>query len=349
MCDTEIRTQIHKQVATIELCRPKALHSLNLAMVEQITTALRSWEHDPTIEAIIIVARGGKGFCAGGDVRQAREFMLTEDPRVEDFFHAEYRMNAYMASYPKPLVALVDGVVMGGGMGLSGHCNYRVISPKTFGAMPEAAIGFCPDVGMTGFYRDTLNDPVLSNFILGLGWHMQASDLRWAGFATHVCADMDALEAEIYEHGLEQALSNLPEIELEESWLATHAAEIQTIGMQSWEQLAPAILQSSFAEQAQRYLEQANPESLVATQMLVEAVAETRGVQASIYAEYLVGKVLRYRPNFVEGVRAVLVDKDKNPNFSPAILDEVSTEFRHEVASALEQVPVQDWLSPRSS
>lgn len=346
MCDTEIRTQVHKKVATIELWRPAALHSLNLAMVEQITTALRNWEHDPAIEAVIIVARGGKGFCAGGDVRQARELILANDPGVEDFFHEEYRLNSYMASYPKPVAALIDGVVMGGGMGLSGHCDYRIISPKTFGAMPEAAIGFCPDVGMTGFYRDALKDPALSNFILALGWHMQASDLYWAGFATHVCADMEALEPDIYERGLRTALDSLPEVELEESWLAAHAAEIQSIGMQPWEQLAPALLQASFGEQIQNFLAQANPESLVATQMLVEAVAETSGVDTSIYAEYLVGRVLRYRPNFLEGVRAVLVDKDKTPSFSPATLDEVSTAFREEIATALEQLSAQDWLQP---
>lgn len=343
-----IRTQVHGQVGTIELWRPKALHSLNMPMVTAITAALQQWEHDPEIQEIIIVARGGKGFCAGGDVRYAREAMQAGDPAVEDFFQAEYRMDAYIAGYPKPIAALVDGIVMGGGMGLAAHCTYRVISPQTLGAMPETAIGFAPDVGMTAWLRDACHDVGLSTFLLGLGWHMQAADLQWIGFATHVATDMEQLEADIYTQGLQAALTALeatPQPELAESQLAVHAAEISRICTQSWPEIQADLARTKLAADAEKFLRQANPESLVATSLLVEHVAHQEGIASALYAEYAVGHYMRHRPNFSEGVRAVLVDKDKNPQFTPATLKEIEPEFAATVSTLLADANQQRWLA----
>lgn len=347
MSEALIKTNQHGPVGVIELWRPKALHSLNVEMVVDIMAALQRWENQDDIAEVIIVARGGKGFCAGGDVRYARERMLADDPAVEDFFQQEYQMNSYMSQYPKPIAALVNGVVMGGGMGLSAHCKYRIISPDTFGAMPEAAIGFTPDVGMTYWFYQALGDVGLSNFILGLGWHLQAPDLVWAGYATHVATDFERLEEDIYELGLEETLAQLPQVELAESQLAELAPQLSKIGIKPWAEIPAALMELPLAEDAQRFIEQANPESLVATALLVDAVAQCTSLDDALYAEYAVGKVLRDSPNFLEGVRAVLVDKDRTAKFEPATIAEVTDDFRQAVRQALAQASEQDWLAKK--
>ena len=145
--DLHISTTGH--LGRITLDRPRAINALSLEMIEGITAALTAWRADPAIGVVLIEGAGEKGFCSGGDVRAARALVLEGRPdEAERYFATEYRMNALIAGYPKPLVALTHGIVMGGGIGIAGHCGMRITQPGARFAMPESAIGFFADVGV---------------------------------------------------------------------------------------------------------------------------------------------------------------------------------------------------------
>ena len=138
-----------ERLGRISLNRPEAINALNLEMIETITAALLSWREDAQISAVLVDGHGPKGFCAGGDVRAVRAHVLAGTPELADaYFAAEYRMNGLIAAYPKPLIAVTHGVVMGGGIGIAGHCGFRITQPGARFAMPESAIGFFGDVGV---------------------------------------------------------------------------------------------------------------------------------------------------------------------------------------------------------
>src|SRR6478609_11919949 len=180
--DVLIRRQ--GSVGHISLNRPKALHALTQAMCEAISAALLDWRHDPGVAAVILDHAEGRGFCAGGDVAMVRRSALEDGGASgRAFFHAEYRMNHLLFTYPKPAVAFMDGVTMGGGVGLALPCRYRIASENTLFAMPEGAIGLFPDVG-AGWYLSRLPGR-LGAFLALTGARLDGAECRWAGLATH--------------------------------------------------------------------------------------------------------------------------------------------------------------------
>ena len=145
-----VNVSVRNSTGLLELNRPKALNSLNPRMVDLITDALEKWADDPDVHRVIIYSSSPKAFCAGGDVRLVREEITGGSYKAGDkFFLDEYEMNNALANFPKPVVALIDGVAMGGGLGISAHGSHRVITENALAAMPEMVIGFSPDVGMT--------------------------------------------------------------------------------------------------------------------------------------------------------------------------------------------------------
>lgn len=144
-----VLVSIRNHTGVIELNRPRALNSLNPEMLDIIRQALSQWRHNDEVEQVLVYSNSPKAFCAGGDVRAARDGVLAEKwAEVDEFFEGEYALNGDIAEYPKPYIAVIDGVAMGGGLGISAHGSHRVVTEKAFASMPEMAIGYVTDVGI---------------------------------------------------------------------------------------------------------------------------------------------------------------------------------------------------------
>jgi enoyl-CoA hydratase len=190
----EVLLHRHGAVGHISLNRPKALHALTQAMCEAMGEQLLAWRADDGIEAVVIDHAEGRGFCAGGDVMLVRRSALENGGAAgRAFFHAEYRLNHLLFTYPKPVVAFMDGVTMGGGVGISQPARFRIATQNTLFAMPEGAIGLFPDVG-AGWYLPRLKGRT-GVFMALTGARLDGAECLWAGLATHYLASEDLAEA----------------------------------------------------------------------------------------------------------------------------------------------------------
>lgn len=320
----------------ITLHRPKALNSLNHEMVRLIRAALDNWRNDPAIAQVVIVSGSERAFCAGGDVRTVREEGLRGDYLSGDeFFRDEYDMNYELATYPKPLIAFIDGVAMGGGLGVSSHGSHRVITSKAWAAMPEMVIGFVPDVGMTHMMTHMAGpgrtpSTALGTFLAVTGWHLSAADMMAVGMATHhVAATQEELLSAIDAQGPD-AITNFAAPLEAASLLAPHFDAIErSFGFGTWEEIQAAVAAESqeFQQLVAEHVAKANPLSVVAAVLACHRAGES-DLRPALDNELRLGMELRRSPNFAEGVRAVLVDKDRDSHFDPATFDAITDEQR---------------------
>ncbi len=315
-------------VGRLTLNRPRALHSLSHAMCEAMSAALLEWRDDPSVQAVILDhADGTRGFCAGGDVVAVRRSVL-EDGGVAGraFFHAEYRLNHLLHTYPKPVIAFMDGVTMGGGVGIALPCRYRVATENTAFAMPEGAIGLFPDVG-AGFYLSRLKGQ-LGKFLALTAARLDGAECLWAGLATHYLASDDLDEAK-------QAIAKEPgaagEI-LADLSSPPPPARLERNAERIDRLFAPATLEgilealaadpSDWAGKELKAVKAKCPTTAkVALRQIATAPAD---FAAEMAREYALATRMIARPDFVEGVRAVLVDKDNAPRWKPARAEDVS-------------------------
>lgn len=324
----EILTTRQGPLGIITLNRPRALHSLTLGMCEAMGAALLEWRGDPAVAAVLIEHAGGtRGFCAGGDVVSVRASALTDGGlAARAFFLAEYRLNHLLYTYSKPAIAFMDGVTMGGGVGIALPARYRVATENTLLAMPEGAIGLFPDVG-AGLYLSRLPGQ-LGKFLALTAARLDGAECLWAGLATHYLKAEDLAEAKeaIAREPLAAAdilkdLSTPPP----PARLARNAEKIDRL-------FAPATLEGIIAALANDPSEWAGKElkavsskcptsAKVALRQLADASAD---FAAEMALEYRLAARMIQRPDFAEGVRAVLVDKDNTPNWSPARPEDVS-------------------------
>ena len=341
-----ISTLVEGRTGIIELDRPKALNSLNPEMIAGIREAVDAWLDDAAIEQVLIRSSSERAFCAGGDVRSvAEEDAAGLHQSGDEFFTAEYGLNRRLATYPKPIVAIWQGVVMGGGFGISAHGSHRVVGPKVIAAMPEAAIAFVPDVGMThrlnnltppeGYAEKLPEAGALAVFLGTTGWRMNSADLLATGLATHYAPDPQAFGDAVGAKGFARALredAQEPATALadgalaEPSNLVANAQLISEIfGGETWLDIERALAAASAPNEAgQRFLDdvraavkKANPTSLVAITEIMRHARHT-DLATALRNEFAVGAALRRDPNFPEGIRAVLVDKDQSPQFEPS-------------------------------
>lgn len=165
-----VKVSVRNHTGVIELDRPRALNSLNPEMLDIIRQALSQWREDENVQQVLVHSRNPKAFCAGGDVRAARDGVLEERwGQVDEFFEKEYKLNGDIAEYPKPYISVIDGVVMGGGLGISAHGSHRIVTDKAFASMPEMAIGYITDVGVAYMAQRMIgtrgkSDPALAKF-----------------------------------------------------------------------------------------------------------------------------------------------------------------------------------------
>nr|XP_054492202.1 3-hydroxyisobutyryl-CoA hydrolase, mitochondrial isoform X4 [Agelaius phoeniceus] len=276
----------------ITLNRPKALNALNLPMIQKIYPQIKTWEQDPETFLIIIKGTGGKAFCAGGDIRAITEAGKVGDKLIQDFFIGEYRLNNAIGTCKKPYVALIDGITMGGGVGVSVHGHFRVATEKTVFAMPETAIGLFPDVG-GGYFLPRLSGKI--GYYLALtGCRLKGRDVLKAGIATHF------VESE-----------KLP------------ALEKDLIALKSPSKEKIADLLNSYH---MKTINKMSPTSLKLTLRQLREGA-SMSLQEVLRMEYRLSQACMKGHDFYEGVRAVLIDKDQSPKWKPAALEEVSDEF----------------------
>lgn len=292
----------------IELRRPQALNALNPEMIALIRQALESWRDDERVTQVLIYAPE-RSFCAGGDVRAMRELHLEGKAEQADaFFRQEYEVNHLIATYPKPYAALIDGVVMGGGLGISAHGTYRLITDNAFASMPEMAIGFVTDVGMTKVLQD-LTGRAMGRFLALTGYRLNAADMLFTGVATHKVSSADP-EAFI--------CGALEPPTVEDAPLASMVPDIEaTFDFDTWEEIDAALQahpNEEFVSVTRELLASASPHSLQLTAALLADNAET-DLRTALENEFEAGRIARAHPDFVEGVRAVLVDKTRDAQF----------------------------------
>ncbi|MDQ0758245.1 enoyl-CoA hydratase/isomerase family protein [Streptomyces canus] len=329
MTDTaaaEILADVHRGVGRILLNRPKALNALTTDMVAAIDRRLAEWEGTP-LSAVVLASTSTKAFCAGGDIRTIREHSLAGDAEAsERFFASEYRLNARIAEYPVPVVSLIDGLCMGGGLGLSVHGGFRVVTERAVLAMPETGIGFFPDVGASYFLPRL---PGAIGMYLGLTGHrLDAADTLYTGLATHfVPADgLDAVGDALAENPgdpVDVVLNRLgSRSPAAESRLAEARGEVDwAFGAATLGEIEKRLrhLDTPWAAGALAALESASPQSLEITHALLSR-GRQRTLRECLAAELALARTTIRTPDFLEGVRAALVDKDRTPDWQRVAL-----------------------------
>ncbi|XP_059198682.1 3-hydroxyisobutyryl-CoA hydrolase, mitochondrial [Centropristis striata] len=331
----------------ITMNRPKVLNALNMTMVKQIYPQLKKWESDSDTDIVIIKGAGGKAFCAGGDIRAVTEAGKVGDPLAQDFFREEYTLNNAIGTCRKPYIALIDGITMGGGVGLSVHGRFRVATEKTLFAMPETAIGLFPDVG-GGYFLPRLQGK-LGLFLALTGFRLKGRDVQRAGVATHFVESnkIPELEKELVDLKSPSAedVSRVLDSFQKQSSLDSEKAFVLEKHMSDIDRLfssssVEGIMQnlkadgSEFATKQAATLSRMSPTSLKLTyRQLQEGAALS--LQDVLVMEYRLSQACMRGCDFYEGVRAVLVDKDQNPKWKPPTLEEVSEQMVDQSFSSL--------------
>ena len=310
------------RVGRLVLNRPRALNALDLAMIRSIRDALEHWRSVPEVHAVVIEGAGGRAFCAGGDIRAIRQHAIGgEHDAVEAFFTAEYALNRTIAEYPKAYVALIDGICMGGGIGLSVHGTARVATEAAVFAMPETAIGFFPDIGAS-FVLPRL--PGSLGLYLGLtGARLQGSDAVHAGLATHFLPKerVAALSAALATDGvavLAEHAAPLPEFSLARQ----RGAIDRCFGADSVEAILRALAAEpgDWARETLATLRTMSPSAVMWSFEIIRAGAH-RSLAACLDAELKLTRHITRHPDFHEGVRAMVVDKDRSPRWLPPSIE----------------------------
>lgn len=309
----------------ITLNRPKALNALTLGMVRLIHPQLTAWAQDEAISCVIIQGTGDRAFCAGGDIRALHDWGKAGDRQQIDLFAEEYRMNTAIKEFPKPFVALMDGINMGGGVGLSVHGSHRVATERLLFAMPETGIGLFPDVGGTYFLPRC---PGEIGMYLGLtGSRIKAADAIYAGIAdTFVPSDaLDALLASLCEGVAPDAAIGAVSQELEIAPLSAMRAEIdQHFALSSVDAVLKSLTASG-SDWCLKMVSTIESKSPLSTRVTFEQIRTGADLEfrACMALEFRLTNRFMAAPNFYEGVRAVVIEKDQAPKWQPATLADV--------------------------
>lgn len=320
----------------LRLNRPKAINALTLEMTREIVTALDSFEADPGVSLVLLEGAGERGLCAGGDIRGLYDSAKAGGDLGPVFWREEYILNARITVYPKPYVAFMDGLVMGGGVGLSAHGANRIVTEKTKIAMPEVGLGFFPDVGGTWLLSRAPGE--IGTYYALTGLTMGGVDAVYAGVA-------DVLIASADWPALRDALTNAPlrasaidvrgivqvfAVSDPSAPVAQHREQIdRCFAHNSMEDIVAALKRdgSDFAQTTLKALSDKSPTALKVTLELLRRARSSKSLKECLIREYNSALAVFVSSEFVEGVRAAIIDKDRNPKWSPARLEDVTPEI----------------------
>lgn len=335
----DVIARVDGAAGRLSLNRPGAIHALTLDMVHAMTAPLLTWRNDPAIEAVIIDhapspdgdPKRSRGFCAGGDIAFLRNSALTDGGvSGRQFFHDEYQMNHLLFTYPKPVIAFMDGITMGGGVGISQPARFRVATENTRLAMPETGIGLFPDVG-GGWYLSRLPGR-LGQYLALTGARLDGAECLWAGLATHYLESGSLTEAKERIHCGDEPGAVLDEMSAvpPEPKLAAHAGSIARLfASDRYEDILAALAAdgSDWAQATLATLATKSPQTCkVALRQLADSLS-CADFAANMAMEYRIGARVLTLPDFAEGVRAVIVDKDNAPKWDPATPEDVTADL----------------------
>jgi enoyl-CoA hydratase/carnithine racemase len=322
----EVLTRADDGVGFITLNRPKAINSLNQTMVDLLSSVLIRWERDDAVRAVVLSGAGERGLCAGGDVVAVYHSARKDGVETRRFWRAEYLLDGQVGRFAKPFVALMDGIVMGGGVGVSAHANTRVVTDTSKIAMPEVGIGFIPDVG--GAYLLSRAPGALGLHAALTGAPFSGADAIAMGFADHYVPhrDLDAFTAAIVADGVESALAHHT-IEPPPSALVAQRDWIDVCYAGDTAEDILAALRGHEAGPAQDAANLIATRSPIAVSVALEAVrraAKLETLEDVLTQDYRVSSASARSHDLVEGIRAQIIDKDRNPKWSPATLATVT-------------------------
>jgi len=313
----------------ILLNRPKSLNAITHDMVVALQAQLSEWAIDGSVKLVIIEGAGDKAFCAGGDIRDIYDTRGDNDDFVKRFFTDEYRMNMFIKSYPKPYIAIMDGIVMGGGVGVSVAGSKRIVTERTRCAMPETGIGLFPDVGGTYYLS---RSPGNAGVYLGLtGERMKAADAIHAGFAdcnvasekvTEMLAGLCAGEYNQDPYGDVDKI--VKPFQIDPGPVSLDSVD-DAFSLDSLEDIISALkaLKSDWGNQTLATLNQKSPTALMVTLRAIQSAREL-SFNDSMAQEYRMVLQTMKGDDIYEGIRALLIDKDGQPQWRPETLDQVT-------------------------
>ncbi|SDO02398.1 enoyl-CoA hydratase [Cryobacterium flavum] len=324
--DNEVLLQRDGPLARIVLNRPNALNALTHGMIRTIAAALTDWADDPAVQTVLLTGSGDRALCAGGDIVSVYRDARTDPDENARFWADEYTLNAQIKRYPKPFVALMDRIVLGGGVGLSGHASHRVVTERTKLGMPETTIGFVPDVGGTYLYSRTPGE--LGTHLALTAATMTGADAIALGLAdsfvesTQLESLADALKRMPAAAAIAEHASTVPPAPLlaERAWIdecyagndvATIIDRLQTSSVTAADDAAAAILAKS-------------PTALRVTLESLRRARDLRTLEEVLEQEYRVSLRMVAGHDVIEGIRAQVIDKDRNPAWQPSTLSDVS-------------------------
>lgn len=319
---SEVIVRREGKTGWISLNRPRALHALTLDMVHEMTAALLTWRNDPGIETVLIDHAEGRGFCAGGDIAFLRDSALNDGGvRGRRFFHDEYQLNHLLFTYPKTVIAFMDGITMGGGVGISQPARFRIATENTRFAMPETGIGLFPDVG-GGWYLSRL--PGRTGAFLALtGARLDGAECTAVGLATHYLPSEALIQIKARFAAAPERLGDILEeaaIGAPEPRIARNRALIDRhFASDRYEDILASLVADGgeWAQKELATLQTKSPQTCkVALRQLSSSLA-LADFSENMRMEYRIASRVLTRPDFAEGVRAVIVDKDNAPKWDP--------------------------------
>ncbi len=335
----DVLISVEGKVGRIRLNRPKALHALNTGMCAAILDALTAWRSDTAIEAVMIDHAEGRGFCAGGDIRMLATSGANDGAAARDFFRVEYQMNHALFTFVKPIVAFMDGITMGGGVGLSQPARMCVATENTRFAMPETGIGLFPDVG-GGWYLSRLPGR-MGQYLAVTGARLDGADCYALGLASHYLTSDQIAGAKqriIAEAGEAPAILDELHIAPPPSTLSLRQAEIDRLFASDRLEEIIAALEADpgdWAMQQRATIASKSPQSMKVSLKLLLDAATMPTFEDEMRQEFAVATRVVQRHDFIEGVRALIIDKDNHPRWDPATPEGVSDHLIDQIFAPL--------------
>ncbi|GGG00954.1 putative enoyl-CoA hydratase [Rhodococcoides trifolii] len=324
---TDVVFDVSDGVGTILLNRPKAINALTHDMVREIDAQLIEWESDSAVRVVLLKGAGDRGLCAGGDIVSIYEDARSGGRASADFWRDEYVMNSRIGRYPKPFVAIMDGIVMGGGVGIAAHASVRVVTERSKVGMPEVGIGFVPDVGGTWLLA---RSPGQTGVHVALTTaRMSAADAIATGFADHLVPSelLEEFEKALRTGSVDDAVSGFARTPDDSALMAQREWIDDLYAGDDASDIVNRLRESGIDEavDAANAVESKSPTSVSVTLRSIRQAERTSSLETVLNQEYRISVACLSSPDLVEGIRAQVIDKDRSPSWAPATLAEVTS------------------------